>query len=83
MIFVYMDDILIATGGDLMLHQEIVHVVLKLLSKESLFCKLSKCHFKQMLITYLEIIVEEGTIYIDPTKINKLLGWPQTLKSVK
>ena len=41
MIFAYMDDILIATGDDLALHQQIVHEVLKLLEKESLFCKLS------------------------------------------
>ena len=62
MIFVYMDDILIATGDDVVLHREIVHTVLDLLCRESLFCKLSKCHFKQTTITYLGIVIEEGTI---------------------
>jgi hypothetical protein len=83
MIFAYMDDILIATGDDLALHQRIVHEVLELLEQESLFCKLSKYHFKQRMITYLGIIVEAGTIQIDPTKTNSLLAWPRTLKSVK
>ena len=83
MFFIYMDDILIATGNDIVLHQEIIHAVLNLLCKESLFCKLSKCHFEQMTITYLGIIIEKGTIHIDPTKVNGLLAWPRTLKTVK
>jgi hypothetical protein len=78
-----MDNILIATGGDLALHRQIVHEVLDLLEEESLFCKLSKCHFEQTTITYLGIIVERGTIRIDPTKVNGLLAWPRELKSVK
>jgi hypothetical protein len=32
---------------------------------------------------YLGIIVECGTIHIDPTKVNGLLAWPRELKSVK
>ena len=68
-----MDDILIATGDDLTLHQQIVHEVLDLLAEESLFYKLSKCHFEQTSITYLGIVVEVGTICIDPTKLNGLL----------
>ena len=83
MIFAYMDDILIATGDDLALHQQIVYKVLELLEKESLFCKLSKCHFEQRSIMYLGIIVEAETIRINPTKTNGLLAWPWTLKLVK
>jgi hypothetical protein len=78
-----MDDILIATGGDLELHQRIVHEVLDLLEQESLFCKIFKCQFEQHSITYLGIIVEEGTIHINPTKINSLLLWLKKLNSVK
>ena len=78
-----MDDILIATGEDIELHQCIVHDVLDLLERESLFCKLSKCQFEQRSITYLGIVVEAGTIRIDPTKINGLLSWPWKLTTVK
>ena len=82
-IFAYMDDILIATEDDIMLHWRIVHEVLDLLTKESLFCKLSKCYFEQTLITYLGIVVEAGTIRIDPTKLNGLLAWLRKLTLVK
>ena len=78
-----MDDILIATEEDLELHRRIVHDVLDLFEQESLFCKISKCQFEQRSITYLGIIVEAGTIQIDPTKINGLLSWPRKLTTVK
>ena len=78
-----MDDILIATGDDIELHWRIVHEVLDLLAEESLFCKLSKCHFEQTTITYLGIVVEAGMIHIDPTKLNGLLAWPQKLTTIK
>jgi hypothetical protein len=83
LIFVYMDDILIATGGDRELHRRIIHEVLDLLERESLFCKITKCQFEQESITYLGIVVKQGTIQIDPTKVNGLLQWPRTLKSIK
>ena len=60
-----------------------MHEVLDLLAEEFLFCKLSKCHFKQTSITYLGIVVEAGTIHIDPTKLNGLLAWPWKLTLVK
>ena len=78
-----MEDILIATGDDIELHRRIVHEVLDLLAEESLFCKLSKCHFEQTSITYLGIVVEAGTIHIDPTKLNGLLAWLRKLTTVK
>ena len=78
-----LDDILIATGDNIELHRGIVHEVLDLLAEESLFCKLSKCHFKQTSITYLGIVVEAGTIRINPTKLNGLLAWPRKLTTVK
>jgi hypothetical protein len=65
------------------LHRQIVHEVLDLFEAESLFCKITKCHFEQQSITYLGLIVQEGTILIDPMKTNGLLAWPWTLKSVK
>jgi len=47
LLFVYMDDILIATPNDAALHKKIVHEVLDILEHESLFLKLSKCFFNQ------------------------------------
>jgi RNase H-like domain found in reverse transcriptase/Reverse transcriptase (RNA-dependent DNA polymerase) len=83
MIFVYMDNILIATIKDYDLHWRLVHKVLNLLEKESFFLKLAKCKFKQQSIDYLGIVVTKGTVRIDPTKQNGLVAWPQQLTSVK
>ena len=83
MVFTYMDNILIATGNDITLHRYIVDEVHDFLAEESLFYKLSKCHFEQTSITYLEIVMEARTIHIDPTKLNSLLAWPQKLTLIK
>jgi hypothetical protein len=82
-IFIYMDDILIAMGEDLMQHRQIVQEVLEVLRKESLFLKLSKCKFKQEKAEYLGILVEKGMICINPTKCNGLKDWPRHLSMVK
>jgi Reverse transcriptase (RNA-dependent DNA polymerase) len=83
MLFVYMDDILIATTDDLPLHQQIVHDVLDLLEEESFFLKPSKCKFKRSSINYLGIVVSNGAISIDPTKRDRLATWPEQLTTVK
>jgi Reverse transcriptase (RNA-dependent DNA polymerase) len=76
MVFVYMDNILVATTMDKALHRQIVHEVLDLLEKESFFLKPSKCKFKQESIDYLGIVVSKGTVRIDPMKQNGLAAWP-------
>jgi Reverse transcriptase (RNA-dependent DNA polymerase)/RNase H-like domain found in reverse transcriptase len=83
MIFVYMDDILIATTKDYALHRQVVHEVLETLERESFFLKPAKCKFEQESIDYLGIVVTKGTIRIDPTKQNGLAAWPRRLTSVK
>jgi Reverse transcriptase (RNA-dependent DNA polymerase) len=75
MIFVYMDDILIATIKDYDLHRWLVHEVLDLLETESFFLKPAKCKFEQQSIDYLGIVVMKGTVWIDPTKQNGLAAW--------
>jgi RNase H-like domain found in reverse transcriptase/Reverse transcriptase (RNA-dependent DNA polymerase) len=82
MLFVYMDDILITTINNPALHEQIIHEVLDLLEKESFFLKLSKCKFKCTSIKYLGIVVEKGTLKIDPTKCKGLASWPQKLSMV-
>jgi Reverse transcriptase (RNA-dependent DNA polymerase) len=83
MLFVYMDDILIATDDDLSLHHHIVHDVLDLLETESFFLKPSKCKFEHSSIDYLGIVVSNGAISIDPTKRDGLATWPEQLSMVK
>ena len=78
-IFVYMDDILIATPDDEELHVEIVNAVLDMLAAEDFFLKLSKCSFHQRTVDYLGIRIEGGIICIDPTKCNGLATWKEVL----
>jgi hypothetical protein len=78
-----MDDIIIATPDDKKFHKEIVHEVLKVLRKESLFLKAKKCHFKQTEMKFLGYLITKGTIKIDPTKRHGLEEWPRVLKNVK
>src|SRR6202012_4932089 len=61
-LFVYVDDILIATDRNLSRHRQIVNDVLDLLAEESYFLKPSKCSFEQTRIEYLGVIVEENKI---------------------
>ena len=56
-LFVYMDDILIATKNDLPRHRQIVDKVLKLLARESDFLRTSKCIFEQTRVEYLGLVI--------------------------
>ena len=65
-LFVYINDILVATGDDLERHRKIVHAVLDLLEEESYFLKLSKCEFEKPTVSYLGVVVSKNQITIDP-----------------
>jgi Reverse transcriptase (RNA-dependent DNA polymerase) len=82
-VFVYMDNVLVATGGDVEEHQRIVQEILEMFHQKSFFLKLLKCKFEQTSIDYLSIHMEQGTIHINLTKRKGLSQWPQTLSSVK
>ena len=82
-LFVYMDDILIATKNNVERHRKIVDTVLDLLAHESYFLRPSKCVFEQTRIKYLGVIVDGSSLSIDPTKTESLQDWPHTLTKVK
>ena len=82
-LFVYMDDVLIATNDDLDLHQLIVDLVLDLFAQESYFLHPCKCTFEQTQIKYLGLVVDGDNLTIDPKKADGLCNWPRTLNSVK
>ncbi len=79
----YMDDILIATKDDLAYHRTVVKAVLTTMKENSLFLKPEKCEFEKHRVEYLGILLENGTVQPDPSKISGLREWPTTLKSVK
>ena len=82
-LFVYMDDVLIATNHDLKLHREIVDAVLDLFEQESYFLRPSKCAWEQTRIEYLGLVIDGDTLTIDPKKAEGLWDWPRTLNTVK
>ena len=82
-LFVYIDDILIATKNDLTWHHKIVDAVLHTLAKESYFLWPSKCIFEQQCIEYLGVVINGKTLSINPAKANGLKDWPHDLTTAK
>ena len=73
---IYMDDLLIHTDDDLNRHRQKVHQVLDKLERHDLFLKPEKCQFEQTKVEFLGVVLENGTIGMDPTKIKGVADWP-------
>jgi len=73
---VYMDDMLIATNDDPVLHTKYVHRILDKLEKHDLYLKPEKSVFAQRRIKFLGVVLEGNTIQMDPTKIKGVAEWP-------
>ncbi len=82
-LFIYMDDILIATNDDLTRHRQIVHQVLDKLEEESYFLRPAKCKFEKEKIDYLGVVISRERIHIDPIKVEGLKQWPRKLGTLK
>ena len=59
--------------------------VLQILQDNDLYLKPEKCSFSQMKTDYLGLIIEEGKIGMDPTKLKGIANWPAltTVKHVR
>ena len=79
-VLVYIDDVLICAETPEQLI-EIHSAVLKLLVKEGLKCKASKCSLLTQTINYLGRVVSKDGINPDPAKIDKIRLWPKPEKS--
>lgn len=74
-VIIYLDDILIFTNG-LDEHRRLVHRVLQVFRKESLSLKTEKCEFHSQEVKYLGLIVGNGEIRMDPSKVHAVSAWP-------
>ena len=83
MIHVYMDDILISTPHNLILHRRIIHDVLDVLEATSFYLQVAKCVFEATHIEYLGLLIDRNMLKIDPTKLKGIQEWPKTLKTLK
>jgi hypothetical protein len=83
-IIVYMDDILIFSKTKEGLEQ-ITKGVLQKLRENDLYLKPHKCEFAKTKIEYLGMILEEGKVSMDPTKLIGIKQWPEptTVKQVR
>ena len=74
-VIVYMDDILIFTET-IEEHRRIVREVLKILQDNNLYLKPKKCTFESPHVDYLGIIVGNGSVKMDPRKVQAVKEWP-------
>jgi len=77
----YIDDILIYSRT-LKEHKEQVRKVLQKLKQAGLFIKPEKCEFSITKTTFLDFIISEEGLEMDPEKVNTVLNW-ETPRSVK
>ena len=80
----YMDDILITAENQKELTKRTL-LVLKKLKSNDLYLKPEKCEFNKTEVEYLEFIISEGKIRIDPKKVAGIVDWPQptTLRQLR
>ncbi len=66
-------------------HEEYVYIVLDILEENDLYLKPEKCAFEQNEIDYLGVIVGQGTLKMDPKKIQNVADWspPTTVTEVR
>lgn len=72
---VYLDDILIFTIT-LEEYRIVVDEVLQHLKTHDLYLQPEKCEFKQEKIEYLGLIIQEGEVHMDPSKVEAVRTWP-------
>ena len=82
---IYMDDMIITTEDDKVLHKLHVNHILDKLEKFDLFLKPEKCKFHQRKVEYLGVLIGNGSVKMDPVKVQGISEWPtpQTVKDVR
>ena len=83
-LIVYMDDILIATRDDSKFHEECIHHILEKLCLHNLYLKPEKCAFEKQRMEFLGVVLEDGTVQMDPAKLKGITDWspPQCVTDV-
>ena len=72
---VYLDDILIYSAMPKE-HLATTHEVLRRLRKHNFYLRPEKCEFDRAEIEYLGLIIREGEVTMDPTKVQAVANWP-------
>ncbi|KAJ4801510.1 polyprotein [Rhynchospora pubera] len=80
-ILVFFDDILVYSKS-LKEHQEHLKIALKILRKNAMYAKRSKCEIGATKLEYLGHVISANGVATDPKKIEAMVNWP-TPKSVR
>jgi hypothetical protein len=72
-VVVFNDDILIFSKNEEELDQHL-HMVLQKLRENQLYTKVNKCEFWLKKVSFLDHIISEGGISVDPSKVKDVLG---------
>ena len=83
-VIVFIDDILIYSRTKAE-HEQHLRTILELLKKEQLYAKFSKCEFWIREVQFLDHVVNENGIHVDPAKIEAIKSWsvPKTPTEVR
>ncbi|GJT58151.1 putative reverse transcriptase domain-containing protein [Tanacetum coccineum] len=73
-VIVFIDDILIYSKNE-QKHEEHLKLILKLLKKEELYAKFSKCKFWIPKVQFLGHVIDSQGIHVDPAKIESIKDW--------
>ncbi|GJU26640.1 putative reverse transcriptase domain-containing protein [Tanacetum coccineum] len=78
----YMDKFMIFFINDILIysknkkeHEEHLKLILRLLKKEKLYAKFSKCEFWLSKVQFLGHVIDSEGIHVDPTKIESIKDW--------
>jgi RNase H-like domain found in reverse transcriptase/Reverse transcriptase (RNA-dependent DNA polymerase) len=84
LIIVYMDDIL-AFSKTIDGLKKIEQIILEKAREYDLYFEAKKCKFRKPKIEFLGLVIEEGKLAINPTKLKEILDWPapKTVKEVR
>ena len=82
---IYMDDAIIATEDNPVKHTVKIRHFLSKLQKHDLFLKPEKCRFHQKEVEYLGVIIGQGSVKMDPVKVEGITHWPTpaTVKDIR
>ena len=83
-LIIYMDDVLVFAKTKEECQERTKHI-LDWMESEDLHLKLAKCAFNQTEVEYLGLVVKDGKVCMDPTKLAAVKNWepPTLVKQVR
>ncbi|GJU44435.1 putative reverse transcriptase domain-containing protein [Tanacetum coccineum] len=73
-VIIFIDDILVYSKSK-DVHEVYLRLVLELLKKEVMYAKFSKCEFWLQEVQFLDHVVNQNGIHVDPSKIEAVKNW--------